>query len=582
MGVSKTIYKRVKILTEKGKSFNEYYEPYKERQFPKINFAHALLPDGSIVTDAQQFPGVLQKVPPHHRSARVLFVKLLRAEPGDILEFEMIFEEPHALKEDLAYDEFFISENLPVLKATYTVTVPAEMDLNYQSFNFAMEPRITDRPETGQRDFAWTVENIAPLPVEAAMPEYRRLGRSIVVSSTQTWEEVARWWREHTLNKYKTNDQLDAMTQRILAKRKTPEDQIAALYDYVKNEVAYTGFDYAWADHEPVPSLATLKNKAGDAKNQAVLLKTLLDKAGFKADIGLVRTRDLGAMATGITGLGEFNHVMVVVKEGAKTYFLDPSEAFYPRWTLPARNSGASIVIIKDDSTEQTKVPEFIDTESHAEVKMDLVMDADFMVSGTLSIEYFGSLGAQMKNHFNSWDQQRTQAYVSEQTAAYIPGAQFTQVEIFNQKNSKRNARMEIKVATAKAWIEGPGPWEVPLCGANAIWPDYIKEGRTHPLKLIGLRQLFVKTRVRLPASVQIGTPPEIITQDSDLLSAGAQFEQVNGELRLEAHLTEKKQDISKDEYIRFYEDYQKAVTVITRSVPLLPAAQPADVPSAK
>ncbi|MBZ0166151.1 MAG: DUF3857 and transglutaminase domain-containing protein, partial [Candidatus Omnitrophica bacterium] len=531
LGVQKTIYKRIKILTEKGKAFNEFYEPYKERQFPKINFAHAILPDGSIVTDSQQFPGILQKVPPHHRSARVLFVKMLRAEPGDILEFEMIFEEPHALKEDLAYDEFFISENLPVLKATYTVTVPAEMDLNYQSLNSSVKPIITKKPETGQREYAWTAENIAPLTIENHMPEYRQLGRSIIVSSTRTLEDVAFWWRAHAANKYKTNDQLDELIGNILAKKTTPEDKIAALYDYVKNEVTYTGFDYGWADHEPIPSLATLKNKAGDAKNQAVLLRTLLDVAGFKADIGLVRTRDLGDIAKGITGLGEFNHVMVVLKDGAKTYFLDPSESYYPQWTLPARNSQATVVIIKDESTVQTKIPEFIDAESHAEVMMDLVMDSEFMVSGTLSVEYFGSMGAKMKNSFNSWDQQRTLAFVRQQTAAYIPGAQFTQVEIFNQKNSKRNARVEIKVATTKPWIEGAGPWEVSLCGASALRQDYIKKSRKHPLKLIGLRQLFVKTRIRLPASVRIEALPEVLTEESDLLTASAQFENVNGEL---------------------------------------------------
>ena len=575
LGIKKTVYKRLKILTAAGKSNNEFYESYKEKQFPRIKFAHSVLPDGTIQADAQQFPGVLQRVPPHHRSARVMFVRMLRAETGDVLEFEMTFEEPFVFGEDLIYDEYFVRSAVPVLNARYTVSYPADMDLEYQVNGSDLKPDITPSRASAKKRMQWTWQSVPALTPEEAMPPYRAVAESVVISTARDWSDVAEEWRRHTVNKYKVNDELKDLLRRILLESKTVEEKIAAIYKYVKYKVDFGGFDFGWSNPEPLPSVGTLKNKKGDAKDQAVLLKTFLNEAGIAADVALVRTRDVGPPDDQAVGLGEFNHVMVVARDGDKKFFLDPSRPYYRGWNLPARNWGATALVIEDDAVQLLTVPAQEDN-GQQEVETDLVMGTDFVVTGTLRIEYFGREGARIKNDLNTWNQNQTLDYVRGQVGAAVPAGNFTQVEVFNQKKIGRNARLEAQVQTTRPWLAGEGPWTIQLADALEIRPEYVTENRQHAVHLIGRHKRHITSRLTLPEALAVNELPPAYTCDNPFLECQVGFRQEHTTLILEVTIEEKKTDISLKEYPAFRQAYEEAIAAISAGITLVPGSQAA------
>ena len=663
-GITKTVYKKIKILTEAGKAFNEFYEPYKERQFPRIKFAHTVKPDGSINSDAQQFAGVLQRVPPHYRSARVMFVRMLQAEPGDIVEYEMIFEEPFLPAEDLVYDEFFISEGMPVLEARYTVTVPDSMDLQYNMLNTAAEPTVTRIPAAAQNQLTWERRNIPPVAGEPAMPDYRRLGESVIISSAREWVQVADWWQAHTRKKLQLTDAIEEVVRDIRNRQRTSADallpivsgvaerpviagiiiddefgwsrpdkgiplvepaKIAAwitrlpvfeaslqpvgvwlraadrqevatemyrdlttalrdtgdqlreflrdIYDFVRYDTDPVGFDFAWADPEPVPAETTLEKKNGDAKNRVVLLRTLLRAAGFESQTVLLRTAEHGRLAPGVCGLGEFNHVVAITRIGGDEYVLDPLARYYRGWTLPTRTYGAEGVVVGGGEVRSVTVPAQDPSEGHTQVNISLTMNKEFNVSGKLRIEYFGRMDAEMKNEFNSWDQNGIAAFLRRQLSDYIPGGNFDKANLFNQEKRTRNARIQLGLQVTTPWITGEAPWIVVLIGPDAFFPDYVRKGRVHGVHLSGLRDVRVTSRVKLPESIAVGDLPEDVLVETEYLSYAARFRKDDqGSLVLEARFAEKKTDIGKDEYAAFLADYEKMARALGAGIPLIPA----------
>lgn len=584
LGISKTIYKRVKILTDAGKSYNEFYESYKEKQFPRIKFAHTVLPDGTIQADTQQFPGVLQRVPPHHRSARVMFVRMLRAVPGDILEFEMTFDEPYVDGDDLFHDEFFVRETLPVLSASYTLIAPRDLDLYFDHIGVEKEPQITPLAGSGQTSYRWDWDSAPPLKAEPDMPPYRDVGESVIVSNARTWDAVADWWHRHTENKYKVTEELQDLLRRILLDADGAEEKIAAIYKYVKYKVAYAGFDYDWANPEPHPSVGTMKDSEGDAKDQAVLLKTFLNEAGIPADVALVRTREAGAPVEQAAGLREFNHVMVVARNGDKEYFLDPSRKFYQGWQLPARDMGASALRLGDDAVELLTVPWDKDDGSRRELTVELEMKEDFTLTGTLRVEFEGREDARMKNDLNTWEQNKTVNFVRTLVSQTVPGGNFTQVEVFNQKKIDRNARIEAKVQVTEPWITDATPATIRLLADEVLRPDYLSADRVHPLHLMHLRQLRIKSRIKLPASLQVAELPADVAVDTPYIVYKARFRQAEGAIVMEGSLREKQYDVSREDYDAWRAAYEKAIDAFTAPVAVKPvtAKAPSSAGTAK
>lgn len=669
-GITRTIYRRIKILTEEGKDRKEFYEPYKERQYPRIKFAHTVKPDGSLVTDAQQFVGVLQKVPPHYRSARVMFVRMLQAEAGDILEYEMIFEEPLLAEEDLVYDEFLVAEELPVLEARYTVIMPDALPLRYGELGGRIAPTVTRIPAAAQTQYSWVLRDIPPVVAEAAMPPYRELGESIVVGTAQNWEQVAAWWQDHTRKKLQLTEEIQTVVREIRGRQNTSTDALRAviariagrvvvagvviddapgwsapvtdaaaapnprisgwitgqpfyqqsvrpgrewrsladrwigteeslrkltdaqrdtgeevrvflgdLYEFVRYEIEPVGFDYAWADPEPVPAGSTLEKRSGDSKNQVVLLRALLRAAGFESETVMLRTAEHGRLATDVYGLGEFNQMVALTRIGNEDYFLDPLSRYYREWTLPARFYGSQGVVVSNRQASMVTIPPQDQDSGHVQVDITLNMNKEFEVRGKLRIEYFGRVDAEMKNEFNSWDQNATAAFLLKQLQSYVPGGNYNTAELFNQEKRILNSRIQLGLLVTQPWITGEAPWEVPLIGSDALYPDYIRQERVHPVHLRGLRDVRITSRVSLPGAVTIREVPEDILVENDYLAYSARFQwDGRGRLTLKARYREKRKDIAPEDYDAFRKSYEQMVGVLNKPIYLIPALKkPAD-----
>lgn len=585
---TRQIYKKIKVLNGEDPSVGVIYQPFIDKHetfFP--GFAQTILPDGKIVPLLQPQLGTMRKVPPQYSSSRVIVLEFPSVETGAVLEYEMAFTTISPLNSRMFYQEFQITQSLPVAVAHYTVTVPQKLDLKFKNVRHQVQPVITDLPETGQRMYTWTVENIPPLTAETAMPPYREIGASIVVSTTDEWESVADWWRELASLKYKDSKEIEKAIESFKEGNPNRNTLIDRIYKFVKDEVRYEGLDFGRTVYEPAIAADTLKNNSGDSKDQAILIKTLLDACGVDSSIGLVRTRRQGGVISGVSGAGEFNHVIVVVyNEKGVPRFLDSTGSYLLKDMLPPEDYGADILIIKEEGIEQTRIPMDMPKENGITYDVTAVMTEDFGVTGTLTVQFDGISDGVFKSEFAQVQDEGLQNFIQRVLTRIYPGAKFGQCKISNQTENGKKAKLQMSFTAPDWMVIADGRYSLKLFGNGTIFPEYVFKNRVNPVFLDAAVFVKITVTLTLPDNLKVLDLPKDQTLDNELLKFYTQYRQESDALiRMESLIAEKKLIVPHEEYPRFlkyYEDYAAGLQPPVQLMLIQESDIPAIVPEKK
>jgi transglutaminase-like putative cysteine protease len=130
----------------------------------------------------------------------------------------------------------------------------------------------------------------------------------------------------------------------IAAKYTQPEQQMAAIYDLVKQTVKWNG---KYGIYTTGSLRKAFENKAGSAAEVNLLLTAMLQEAGLDAAPVLVSTREHGRPPKGSPMLNKFNYVISHVVLGGKEYLLDATDPLLPAGMLPVRSLNGEGRLIK-------------------------------------------------------------------------------------------------------------------------------------------------------------------------------------------------------------------------------------------
>jgi hypothetical protein len=183
----------------------------------------------------------------------------------------------------------------------------------------------------------------------------------------------------------------DAAIRIIRAAGVAPKDyarEVTALFRYVRDKVRYVKDPISV---ELVHSAAeTLKRRAGDCDDKAVLLATLLQSVGHKTRFQVVATRP-----------GDFHHVLIQAQVGGRWVPLDPTvERAAPGWEssriIRRRVYGESATVAdlggydfrQVENVARTVNREYVEAAARAEIARDLAAGQLSLVDIRLSRAY--------------------------------------------------------------------------------------------------------------------------------------------------------------------------------------------------
>jgi len=150
---------------------------------------------------------------------------------------------------------------------------------------------------------------------------YDSFGR-LEVSEFKDWSEVVNW----ALPLYQSNGPSTPEFDReigVLNQIENKAARVSAALKFVQEKIRYLGLEDGVHSHWPTAPTEVLQRRFGDCKDKTLLLATLLRATGIDATPALVNTFRRETLQNVLPSPNAFNHVILRVKLGPETYWLD-------------------------------------------------------------------------------------------------------------------------------------------------------------------------------------------------------------------------------------------------------------------
>lgn len=215
-----------------------------------------------------------------------------------------------------------------------------------------------------------------------------------------TWADISKLFSESSNfgREVSGNGFLKKLVEGITSAHTTPEQKIAAINNYVKQNIQWNGSTQKVTS---TPLKKVLEDKKGTSAEINLLLASMLEKAGFKVFPVLVSTRDHGFVRESTAISSQFNYVLCLVKLDEKQILLDATDKLLATGVLPERCLNGNGFVVSGDagfSWVPLKSPVKSKTYYHA----DLVLSPDGELKGKVQGDRSGYYASKSRSAYLS------------------------------------------------------------------------------------------------------------------------------------------------------------------------------------
>jgi hypothetical protein len=241
---------------------------------------------------------------------------------------------------------------------------------------------------------------IAPKAPIGAPLRFRRVGL-LEASSFKSWQDVSKLMAPlfAEASQISPNSPIAALADQIAAKYARPEDRAFAALQLVEDQTRYFALLMGDGGYVPAKAEDTWTRRFGDCKAKTALLLAILHRLGVDAEPVLVNLGGGDGIDELPPSLAAFNHVIVRVKAGGQSYWLDgtragdtnPQAMKAPahKWGLPVRADGAPLERIVETQINVPTVDTFL--------RLDASKGLDEKAQAKLTMTYSGVYATSMR-----------------------------------------------------------------------------------------------------------------------------------------------------------------------------------------
>ncbi len=420
---------RIKILTKEGLHLGNFTIPlYKSgSDDEKISGLRAVtynLEDGKIVESKLKNDGVFTE---HYDSNHDLVkVTCPNVKEGSVVEITYKVNSPFLFN----FQDWYFQSTIPTIVSEYRAQIPEYF--NYEKYmqgyvsldvvdqtqqsnsirltsfersggSFGMtSTATTDQIDYLDNRFRWVANDVPAFKPEPYMTSvsdyitkinfelsYIKYPNEPIKQIMGTWADINKTMSESEdlLGQINGNGFLKKTVEEISGGMVSSEEKIAALTNYVKQNIAWDGSQRV-ASSESFRKI--LDNKKGSSADINLLLASMLDKAGIAVRPVLLSTRSNGLLRVTTPVASQFNYVICMATADGKSYLLDATEKLLPIGMLPERClNGQGFAVAK---------------EAYQWVPLDSKFKTRSVTSATFKLDPAGELMGTLKVDCNGYE----------------------------------------------------------------------------------------------------------------------------------------------------------------------------------
>jgi hypothetical protein len=293
------------------------------------------------------------------------------------------------------------------------IVLPDNIELKYKKFKTTLTPQII--AEGNKKRYIFTNTRQKEIIPESRMPSLYDSDAFPQLSfwTLNSWDVISNWYIKLIKEQMKSNSELDDFTKQLIAGKKTDEEKINTIFNFVSQNIRYIAVLLGPHTHKPHQANEIFQKRYGDCKDKTVLLLTMLKIAGIKGTPALVPANGK-YFNESMPSLNAFNHVIAVVHSGDKYFWLDATNetAAYSStpFLLPTKvfliNDDGSYLFIKTPNLDKNK------DYYNVEKKYNINEEGNATIDNTYS--YFGKAAESIRYSFKYSPPEQRRKYFEE------------------------------------------------------------------------------------------------------------------------------------------------------------------------
>lgn len=321
---------------------------------------------------------------------------------------------------------FYLPGTLPVLNATYTITVPNDITIKYVvkndpkgMFQFSMEKK---RKET---IYKWTIKNEKGDDDFGNAPDNRYFIPHVIIyvasfeneGGTQNFlndlNDLYKWNNAYTKDLNTSNDEgLKKIVDSLVTGKTSETEKAGVIYKWVQQHIKYVAFENGLEGFRPRQAAEVCNKRYGDCKDMSSIITQMLRMAGIKAYYTWIGTRSIPYEYSEIPLPIVDNHMISVANINNEWVFFDGTDP-HAKYGMPPSSiqDKQALVSINETEYKLLRVPV-------TPAKNSMIIDSTFInftpegVKGYEHVTYNGYFGEDVYNNLLYLDEKGTKDYV--------------------------------------------------------------------------------------------------------------------------------------------------------------------------
>ena len=529
-------YRRIKVLTEKGKEQATVRMPYlpDQESLVAVN-ARTIHADGTVIPLSAQPSDLVDLQAKKFRIQTIVFT-LPSVDVGSILEYQVQFRgRPKTVDEPL----WEVQHDYPIRKAHFSLHafVPKDTQITDQfgndrgillySAHLPGNAAVNYDPATDTHSL--DLRDVPPAPKEDWMPPSKSLTYRVeffysdAISPQNFWQHASEAWVQQMQSFLKPGGKLNNIAGGLVAPSDSPEDKARKLYNAVQ---ALDNSDFSRTKSNAERKKEKLKqvrraedvwnNHGGSSDEIALLYVALARAAGLNAFPALVADRDRTVFDPGYMTVDQLDDYLVILDLNGKDVVLDPGQKMCPFKQLHWKHTDTAGLRMTSGSPSLFSLHKLPDAVATASIQRtaSLVIAADGSIEGSISVNMTGAEALYWRQLGLQNDIDEVKRQFSESLREYLPErihADFEQFVGLEETGDSLVAKLRVS-GTFGA-----------LTGKYLVVPELLFNPAKHPFLTGGKRTTQVDMHYpRIEQDSTTYTLPDGFTFDNNSATANA------------------------------------------------------------
>ncbi|MGH9680609.1 MAG: DUF3858 domain-containing protein, partial [Candidatus Acidiferrales bacterium] len=446
------------------------------------------------------------------------------AEDGSLVGYEVVSQG----RIPIDGESFLMEGRIPVRLSELHLSVPSG-SMHW----FSNHPDRMQVVEQSEHSATIRVTGRPGIPDEPDAPPTSSLALQIVVnydpqgpSAINSWDEAGRIYHPMAETAEKSDANISAEVETLVAGKTDALPKMDALYNYVSREIRYVAIEIGVGGYQPHPAPEVLMNKYGDCKNKATLLMAMLDHIGLRGYPALVGTRDDVEADPKVPTLATFDHFIVALPVPAslrpavehfpaydaqtQILWIDPTSEYDPLGQVPDMDQGVFALISYPDHGELQRIPVPPPSENRIRYDVHVHLQPDGSGIADVQAQFWGAMNASRHAYYRGRSQEEIRHGFENRVARYANQATFRQASIAGIEDSRQQITERFSFSGDFSTASSGDSWFFqPLFLSGIGVPESGPRPRELPLDIGMPSEVQVNYVFDLPPGMRIDRVPE-------------------------------------------------------------------------